>query len=429
MKSFKSNKPSFWQFTYVQFLSLAVYLLLPGICDAKFAGGDGTAENPWKITNWLELNEIRSNASSHKYFQLMNDLDSTSVGYDSLIKKDGKLAGGGKGWDPLYSFAGIFDGKEHSIGDLCINRTNYTNCGLFGTLADSISVIKNLKIERSIISGQWKVGGIVGNNEGTVFNSSFSGEISGNSYLGGITGYNSDGVISCCFSTCDITGNSSAPQSIGGLVGYNSSRAIVSNCYSTSYASGYATVGGLIGYNYGSVENCYSNGGVDGNMWAGVFIGYHSSSGKYKSCFCLGTTETAIGNSEAKPDDIVGITTSQMKNKSTFTDWDFESIWDIKAGEYPYLRTGLNFKTQIIADKRRIDKTELLSASISGSSLLLSVSFPSQTLFSLYALSGREVSAGFVNGNRITTGILSDRMYVLKIADKNALRCIKVTTR
>ncbi|MDP4103321.1 MAG: GLUG motif-containing protein [Bacillota bacterium] len=428
MKDFSCNKSAFWGFTYVQFLSLSVYFLLSGICDAKFAGGDGSAENPWQITNWIELNEIRNNATTHKNFQLMNDLDSTSVGYDLLIKKNGILADGGKGWDPIFSFAGIFDGKEHSICDFRINRTNYTNCGLFGTLADSSSVIKNLKIERSFIAGQWKVGGIVGNNEGTVFNSSFRGEISGNSYLGGITGYNSDGVISCCFSVCDITGISTVPQSIGGLIGYNSDGGIVSNSYSTSYASGYATVGGLIGYNYGSVENCYSNGGADGNMWAGVFVGYNNG-GKYKNCFSLGTTEIAIGNSETKPDGIVGATINQMQSKSTFTDWDFESLWEIQAGVYPHLRTGLKITTKIIAENRRIDKPELLSASISGRSLLLSASFPSQTPFSLFNLSGREVTTGFIHGNLMTTGILSDRVYLLKIADKNAVRCIKVTTR
>jgi hypothetical protein len=40
-----------------------------------FAGGDGTSGNPYQITNWHHLNNVRGHLSSN--FTLVNNLDNT----------------------------------------------------------------------------------------------------------------------------------------------------------------------------------------------------------------------------------------------------------------------------------------------------------------------------------------------------------------
>jgi hypothetical protein len=418
-----------FQFKRIVHLSLLALFILPGLCQAKFAGGDGKKETPWQITNWTELNEVRTYTYDHKCFLLMNDLDLMTDGYTTLIKNNGTLCNGGKGWDPIFSFQGTFDGGGHSIGDLRINQPNYTDCGLFGKLNDSISVIKNLCIKRSTVVGNGRVGGIVGDSYGTIFNASFSGVVYGNSCVGGIVGYNADGEISCCFSTGDIKGVLTASQSIGGLVGYNSKNGNVSNCYSTSSVNAYATLGGLIGYNFGIVEFCYSTGNVSGTTVIGELIGYHSSSGKYQSCFCLGASGDCVGSLEAAPDGITGKKSSELADKSTFIDWNFSSIWDIKTGEYPSLRVDLNNQTEIISKHIESKRPPTLSASISGRLIRVSKFFPFRTPFSLFDLSGQQVIGGLVNGNIIDAGILPGRVYVLRITTSDVVQYIKVMAR
>jgi hypothetical protein len=65
-----------------------------------------------EIRDWDDLDAIRDNPDG--FYLLMNDLDSTSPGYEELA---GPAANGGKGWQPIgakfYGFRGTFDGQGH----------------------------------------------------------------------------------------------------------------------------------------------------------------------------------------------------------------------------------------------------------------------------------------------------------------------------
>lgn len=181
---------------------------------------------------------------------------------------------------------------------------------LVGCFADG--TISGCYAEGVIISGDDKVGGLLGDNGGTTTNCYATGTVSGStdSWYGGT----------------------------GGLAGFNSGRIV--NCYSRADVSGNVTIGGLLGMNSGHVITCYSTGSVSGNRNIGGLVGIRWG----------GTTKDSFWDTQvigkASGDDGTFKTTAEMQTMSTFTDagWDFagesingiEEIWSVCEGtNYP----------------------------------------------------------------------------------------------
>jgi hypothetical protein len=157
----------------------------------------------------------------------MNDLDSTTAGYDELASP---TANGGKGWEPIeiyvfdsgiHGLVGTLDGQGHEIRDLFINRNDEGGVGLFGRVEGAI---KNIGLANVTVTGGSMVGGLVGDNTGTVSNSYFVGSVTGNEEVGGMAGMNW-GTVSNSYSAGSVTGS----RSVGSLVGGNGGT--VSNSY------------------------------------------------------------------------------------------------------------------------------------------------------------------------------------------------------
>ena len=179
-------------------------------------------------------------------------------------------------------YAGIFDGKGHSISGLYANLydapvedSDYTsnkNCaGLFGSHA---GVTRNLGIMDSYIRGDMCVGGICA--------------------------YNDAGTIQNCYSTATVYGESY----LGGICGRSRSNSIIENCYNAGYVYGAArSIGGICGDNYSTIESCYNIGIIEGNFMVGGIVGGSSGSGNtiwIKDCYNRGNV---IGDTK----DIGGI--------------------------------------------------------------------------------------------------------------------------
>ncbi|WP_419234100.1 GLUG motif-containing protein [Aliarcobacter cryaerophilus] len=236
-----------------------------------FQSGYGTTLNPYKITNWTQLQNINNSniLTKNYYFNLLNNLSSSTSDYTNLASN---TSNGGSGWNTIGNntnrFIGIFDGKGFTISNLYINRPTQNYIGLFGTI-NSSSTIKNLGLVNATVSGFIYVGGLVGVNDGTITNSYATGTLSGNSYVGGLVGFN-DGTITNSYATGSLSGT----HTVGGLVGYNMSGTI-----SNSYASGNVIaqnylVGGLVGaIRGGTITNSYSKGTVSGNSYVGGLAG------------------------------------------------------------------------------------------------------------------------------------------------------------
>ncbi|MCA1902277.1 MAG: hypothetical protein LDL53_08690 [Candidatus Hydrogenedens sp.] len=178
------------------------------------------------------------------------------------------------------------------------------------------------------VSGKQYVGGLVGyNEEGTVSQSYSTGSVSGSDYLGGLVGMNFEGTVSQSYSMGSVEG----VFGVGGLVGWNGGT--VTQSYSTGSASGEDCVGGLVGATDYAVKQSYSTGSVVGNSNVGGLIGYNDGGSTTQSYW---DTETSGQNSSAGGE---GKTTAEMKQKITYTNWDFNCVWNIEEGiTYPYLR-------------------------------------------------------------------------------------------
>ena len=119
---------------------------------------------------------------------------------------------------PIPTFGGTFDGGGHTISGLVI-EDSVSPAGLFGVLQSS-GVVKNLRVEGAVTpSGDGEdLGGIVGQNYGTIESCTFNGSVSGERNIGGIAGENAaSGVIRSCEAAGAIFGQNMT----GGLVGSN----------------------------------------------------------------------------------------------------------------------------------------------------------------------------------------------------------------
>jgi hypothetical protein len=235
------------------------------------AGMAGCALLPQQIRTWYDLDAVRDNLSGH--YILMNDLGPTTVGYEALASP---TANGGKGWDPIGSrydwFEGTFDGQGYEIRDLFIDRPEENCVGVFYLATDG-AYIENTGVSNVDVTGQNWVGGLAGQNSGTVSDCYSTGSATGNYAVGGLVGdIGFDGEVSNSYSAAGVTGN----IIVGGLVGANYGAVI--NSYSTGSVTGDYSVGGLAGQDYpGTVSDCYSTGSVTGKGDVGGLVGTHLS--------------------------------------------------------------------------------------------------------------------------------------------------------
>jgi len=296
-----------------------------------FAGGDGSAGNPYQIADWYHLDKVRDHLGDN--FILLNDLDSLSYGYEGLA---GTGADSERGWLPIGTvgseFTGSLDGRGYEIRDLVIDRTDEDYVGLFGYVGSG-GVIEDLGVAGASVTGNFGVGGLVGwCDSGTVSNCYATGSVLGINYVGGLVGYHYSGTVSNCYATGSVLGM----IFVGGLVG--SCSGPVSNCCATGSVTGNFGVGGLVGLIIsGTVSNCYSTGSVTGDSDVGGLVGNYSS-GTVSNCF-WDTETSVVGSSPCG----AGKTTAQMQDIATFTDTSttgLDSRWNMVAGApgvtYPY---------------------------------------------------------------------------------------------
>ena len=105
------------------------------------------------------------------------------------------------------------------------------------------------------------VGGLIGNNEGTLSAGYNTGSVRGQNNVGGIAGTNS-GKISEVFNTImtgEETGNRvSGADNVGGLVGNNTEQGTLTDAYNTTAVNGGTNTGNAVGSNEGDVTNVYA---------------------------------------------------------------------------------------------------------------------------------------------------------------------------
>ena len=268
-----------------------------------------------KIYNVLDLQLMQYDLSGS--FTLMKNIDASETAtwnYDS--GSDTYL-----GFDPVGTFSGSFNGQNHTINDLLINRPSTDSNGLFGIT--SHATIDNVGLVNVSISGGYNdAGGLVGtNNFSPISNSYSTGSVSGRgNCVGGLVGANYSSPISNSYSTGTVSGGG---QYAGGLVGFNGLQVIsyppssITNSYSIATVSGSWAVGGLVGSNdyFSSISNSYSTGSVRGSVYGGGLVGLNQYSSVITNSFATGLVN---GTSGVLTGGDSGINSFYSTNKADF---------------------------------------------------------------------------------------------------------------
>ncbi len=329
----------------------------PYLLFSAFDGGSGTQSDPYQIATVVQLQHMNANLSAH--YILTDDINaSETAGWNS-----------GKGFNPvgeeMDQFTGTFDGDNHTISGLYINRSG-NQIGVFGS-AGTGSSISNVGVVNVNITGNFIVGGLIGEFRSTSVTNCYStGNVSAGGRVGGLMGSGSSSSdISRCYSSCNVSGSNSG-DATGGFVGYiygstidqsystgtvnggiaggfagDLYQSIIKQSYARGNVSGLSMTGGFVGKNRESSEitMCYSTGNVSGSSPGGL-IGNNSASIN-KSYWDVSTSSATQGiNSNSGSASIFGNTTEEMKMQSTFVGWDFENVWGFDSSindGYPYL--------------------------------------------------------------------------------------------
>ena len=160
------------------------------------------------------------------------------------------------------------------ISDLTLEAATggVTGAGILAIEVYSGTVIDNVDVTGDVIGNDY-VGGLVGDNAGTISNSSAAVTVIGNDYVGGLAGY-SNGEISNSYATGTVDGD----DYVGGFVGstgISSNNSLITNSYATGDVTGSGGyIGGLVGNSYGTITNSYATGSVDGIDEVGGLVGY-----------------------------------------------------------------------------------------------------------------------------------------------------------
>jgi hypothetical protein len=250
---------------------------------ARYSGGTGDPNDPYRIATAADLNDIGNYEEDwDKNFVLVND-----VNLAQYTGTQFNIIGRWIDWhDPNNKpFVGVFDGNDCKIWNFRWDSNGIDGVGLLEYVGSS-GQIKNLGMENvdvNAVNGGY-IGGLVGiNYYGTISSCYSTGSVSGYAYIGGLVGYNY-GTINNCYSSGSISGNA---RYAGGLVGGN--YGTMTNCYSSGSVTGRLVDGGLVGINsyYGMITNCYSTGSVLGTSGMGGLVG--ESRGTIGSCYSIGS--------------------------------------------------------------------------------------------------------------------------------------------
>ena len=203
--------------------------------------------------------------------------DTTGAGKDSWNTT------GKRTWTPIgtenHPFDGEFDGvagkNNRKIYGLYINSPSSNYVGLFGYIG--MARISNLDVVVGSVSAKDNVGSVVGFAEGgSVINVHAEVEVSGNNRVGGLVG-SSTGHIS----TSSVKENVLGQDSVGGIVGYSMGYVYgtaKNNAFFEGNVKGRLYVGGLAGIG-ATISNSYTKGIIKGDSnYVGGIVGFLTNS-------------------------------------------------------------------------------------------------------------------------------------------------------
>ena len=305
----------------------------------------GGADTPFQIAGAAQLAELA---------QYVNAGDATFVSAHYVLTDDVNLSAYGN-WTPIGTinqpFAGVFDGQNHVVTGLKIDRSQGECQGLFGCVnsqdANRKAQVKNVIVKDAQIRTKSRSGAVVGFYGGwdsqmeplencAMVGGSIEGCVDRAGYdqaadIGGVVGQ-SDADVRFCYSTGTVI----VPQSaydIGGVAGWVDGN--VQSCYAAGSMDIFPysryqifDIGGLVGGVDDDVSDCYSTvdvvglgddtfnfGGVAGTVGGSVTRCF--ATGNVQAWSTVGGVASVVGTSGGSLTDCVALNGAVSGTKST----------------------------------------------------------------------------------------------------------------
>ncbi len=251
----------------------------------KFAGGDGTKENPYIVNTFGDLQQV-ANAPHAHYIQGR----SINMGQFAQL------------WTPIDGFTGSYDGQNYSLENMHIVAPQSYYIGLFGEVETGANIrnlyIKNPTVE--VYNNNQFVGVLAGNMiSDTITNVHVYDAIitaadeDATPTVGGLvsTAALYTTVDACSFNNGTI--NLPAAYNVGGIVGDARTTTFISACAASGSFEVESNVGGILGsQGTGSqVSDCHANVNLKAQHTIGGVVGTNASRGAVKHNLVEGTLE------------------------------------------------------------------------------------------------------------------------------------------
>ncbi len=251
--------------------------------------GDGSANNPYKITSPYEFIKIEENPTAH--YVIINDIDFLNVPIKGIES----------------NFSGKLDGNNFTLKNITLD-----NNGLFHNINDS-AIIKNIRIDSPLLNisdkyttvgilANYLTGGLIDNSaseNGTALQSYIENIhiinpkiIATNNFKGVLGGIVGEATFYSCISDCSLYNaqiEATFASSIGGIAGSISSSSKISKCLFSGNINGGNEIGGIVSMagTDEQIKDCHINANIYGKNKIGGIIAI-SNRARISNCFVEG---------------------------------------------------------------------------------------------------------------------------------------------
>ena len=318
-----------------------------------FAGGNGTEESPFQISNKVQLytfaNLINNSSTNSSYNTLYYQLTANIIFANDESEQ----------WTPIginstYYFAGTFNGNNYTITNLTMTASilGFNSYGLFGYVngeSENTAEISNIgfiniKADLTLNSSLY-LGAVAGYVSYTdILNCYNTGLIvinatNSNSYVGGLVGYtNNTSQIEDCYNTANIEAEGISTF-IGGILAYSNGTVIINDCYNIGELTinpvgSYSYAGGIAGrvYNLSEINNCYNTANIiaestnSAYSFSGGIVGRSYESIKITNCYNAGSVTASLATLYSYAGGITGSIINDSQIINCYNIGDIEAI-------------------------------------------------------------------------------------------------------
>jgi cysteine-rich repeat protein len=326
----------------------------------SWMSGSSTVSNSSVKNIKIDAGAINTYSNAGGFVQYMSGLSaiSASSAQGDWVKGTGDTIGG---------FAGTVVGSaviknSHANFATVGGTVNSSGVGGFAALLGDTARVEHSSATVNEINGKYNVGGFVGRHSDSaqITQSSVIANVNGESRVGGFFGKAVENpIIEQSYALTNVKASGEQAGGFGGYMGgdlwFTASAPKIRDSYARGSVEAKNVIGGLVGNiapavggtTQAAVERSYSAVSISTlspgpvNPAVGGFVGSNTQGNFYSNHWDIDVAGVPIPPSCGKglcTTGISGNSTSAMQSQSTYSGWNFSTIWAIAPGGYPYLQ-------------------------------------------------------------------------------------------